>query len=188
MAGRGSYRFLPPFFFPPLAVFFAICFYPPLRVGFAAKSIHRIAALLPFRHVSGAPAGAPRFFASLARVIAREVRISMAARMARVFAVPIGGQKNRGCKVALHTPRSGRPRLALLAALFLAALCGFLRHEFLLGTRLLSSLPATRCYNRWAERTTLIQHVDYGREHRTVKHKVVRMSKITSSNQNFGSN
>jgi hypothetical protein len=81
-------------------------------------------------------------------------------------------KKIGGAKSLLHTPRSGRPRLALLAALFLAALCGFLRHEFLLGTRLPSWFPVTEHYNRWAERTTLIQDVDYGREHRTVKHKV----------------
>jgi hypothetical protein len=42
-----AYRFLPPFFFPPLAVFFAIALYPPLRVGLTARSTHRIAASLP---------------------------------------------------------------------------------------------------------------------------------------------
>jgi hypothetical protein len=31
-----AYRFLPPFFFPPLAVFFAIVAYPPFRRGFIA--------------------------------------------------------------------------------------------------------------------------------------------------------
>jgi hypothetical protein len=31
-----AYRFLPPFFFPPLAVFFAIFAYPPFRRGFIA--------------------------------------------------------------------------------------------------------------------------------------------------------
>src|SRR5258708_39980436 len=41
----------------------------------------------------------------------------------------------------------------------------------------LSFLPVTRGYNRWAERATLIQDVDYGRERRTVKHKVLRKSK-----------
>ena len=31
-----AYRFLPPFFFPPLAVFFAIFAYPPFHRGFIA--------------------------------------------------------------------------------------------------------------------------------------------------------
>ena len=47
LAGAAAYRFLPPFFFPPLAAFFAIALYPPLRVGFVAKSHLRIAASLP---------------------------------------------------------------------------------------------------------------------------------------------
>src|SRR5450759_431923 len=98
------------------------------------------------------------------------------------------GQKNRGCPSYLGTPRTGRRRLALLAALFLAALCCFLCHEFLLGTRLLSLLPETRGYNRWAERATLIQDVDYGRERRTVKHKVLRKTKICILAWSFGSN
>ena len=33
LRARSAYRFLPAFFFPPLA-FFAIVFYPPLHVGF----------------------------------------------------------------------------------------------------------------------------------------------------------
>src|SRR5258708_39837929 len=41
----------------------------------------------------------------------------------------------------------------------------------------LSFLSVSRGYNRWAERATLIQDVDYGRERRTVKHKVLRKSK-----------
>jgi len=31
LAGAAAYRFLPPFFFPPLADFFAIALYPPLH-------------------------------------------------------------------------------------------------------------------------------------------------------------
>ena len=34
---RSAYRFLPAFFFPPLA-FFAIVCYPPLHVGFGCES------------------------------------------------------------------------------------------------------------------------------------------------------
>jgi hypothetical protein len=37
LTGEASYRFLPAFFFPPLA-FFAIVSYPPLHVGFACAS------------------------------------------------------------------------------------------------------------------------------------------------------
>jgi hypothetical protein len=124
-------------FLPALSSFLChFAFIPP----FVWDSLRRAFTVSPRCCLSGTSAGRlPALHASLLRsrtLIAREVGISMAARMVRVFAVPIGGQKNRGCKVALHTPRSGRQRLALLAALFLAALCGFLRHAFLLGTRL----------------------------------------------------
>ena len=45
--GRGSYRFLPPFFFPPLAAFLPLRFIPPFVWDSSARSIHRIAAPLP---------------------------------------------------------------------------------------------------------------------------------------------
>ena len=38
---RSAYRFLPAFFFPPLA-FFAIVCYPPLHVGLTARALTRI--------------------------------------------------------------------------------------------------------------------------------------------------
>ena len=38
LRARSAYRFLPAFFFPPLA-FFAIVFYPPLHVGFTRARI-----------------------------------------------------------------------------------------------------------------------------------------------------
>ena len=44
---RASYRFLPPFFFPPLAVFFAIALIPPFVWDSFARSTLRIAAPLP---------------------------------------------------------------------------------------------------------------------------------------------
>ena len=47
LAGRGSYRFLPPFFFPPFAAFFAIVLIPPFVWDSFARSILRIAAPLP---------------------------------------------------------------------------------------------------------------------------------------------
>ena len=37
---RSAYRFLPAFFFPPLA-FFAIVFYPPLHLGFTRVIVSR---------------------------------------------------------------------------------------------------------------------------------------------------
>src|SRR5262252_4448277 len=37
LRARSAYRFLPAFFFPPLA-FFAIVFYPPLHLGFTRAS------------------------------------------------------------------------------------------------------------------------------------------------------
>ena len=44
---RASYRFLPPFFFPPLAAFFAIALIPPFVWDSFARSTLRIAAPLP---------------------------------------------------------------------------------------------------------------------------------------------
>jgi hypothetical protein len=38
LRARSAYRFLPAFFFPPLA-FFAIVFYPPLHVGLARRVV-----------------------------------------------------------------------------------------------------------------------------------------------------
>jgi len=51
LAGRGSYRFLPPFFFPPLADFFAIAIYPPLRVGFVREEQSSYRSAAAYRHV-----------------------------------------------------------------------------------------------------------------------------------------
>jgi hypothetical protein len=76
LAGAAAYRFLPPFFFPPLAVFFAIALYPPLRVGLVREepsTAHRSAAA--DRHAGGAPAGAHRFFATPARGRARGLHL-----------------------------------------------------------------------------------------------------------------
>jgi hypothetical protein len=42
-----AYRFLPPFFFPPLAVFFAITLIPPFTRGLSREDSHRIAAPRP---------------------------------------------------------------------------------------------------------------------------------------------
>src|SRR3954471_18926250 len=82
LAGRGSYRFLPPFFFPPFAAFFAICFIPPFVWDSSARSILRIAAPLP----SGTSAvRLPALDASLltlARESRREVGISCLVRSA----------------------------------------------------------------------------------------------------------
>src|SRR5215831_14503063 len=38
LRARSAYRFLPAFFFPPLA-FFAIVFYPPLHLGFTRRIV-----------------------------------------------------------------------------------------------------------------------------------------------------
>jgi len=57
----GCYRFLPAFFFPPLA-FFAIVCYPPLHVGLTARALTRIARgcrLARSRDVGARRFGAP---------------------------------------------------------------------------------------------------------------------------------
>ena len=69
---RASYRFLPPFFFPPLAAFFAIALIPPFTRGIARSALRgRGAAAV--RH-AGPPTGARRFVAN-SRAHAREVGI-----------------------------------------------------------------------------------------------------------------
>ena len=50
----GCYRFLPAFFFPPLA-FFAIVSYPPLHLGFVRRSRHHLVAAAWHAHPRPAP-------------------------------------------------------------------------------------------------------------------------------------
>jgi hypothetical protein len=50
LAGEAAYRFLPPFFFPP--VFFAIALIPPFTHGIRSRGpVSVVAAPLPGRHV-----------------------------------------------------------------------------------------------------------------------------------------
>jgi hypothetical protein len=92
LAGRGSYRFLPPFFFPPFAAFFAIVLYPPLRVGFVCEEHSPYRSAAAIWHVGGAPAGARRFAANSPAWIAGEVCISIrgccAAKKSGVLKLP----------------------------------------------------------------------------------------------------
>ena len=60
---RRAYRFLPPFFFPPLAVFFAISSIPPFVRDFACASTHPTASPLP-PGTSAARVEPRRFFAN----------------------------------------------------------------------------------------------------------------------------
>ena len=142
-SGRGSYRFLPPFFFPPLAVFFAIALIPPFTRGipiaraFAPQS--QRPCLLARRPAS---VGARRLFAN--------------SREDGRYAA-----KNWGCHRSTPPSRQAE-RLALLPALFLSALSSLLRHDSSLELGSSADLTTTDRYNRWAERTTLIQDVDYG--------------------------
>src|SRR5512143_3193641 len=64
-AGEVAYRFLPPFFFPPLAVFFAIALNPPLHSWDpTARSCHRDRRTAASWHASLPIRGARRFFAN----------------------------------------------------------------------------------------------------------------------------
>jgi hypothetical protein len=45
LSAGGDYRFLPPFFFPPLAVFFAIARIPPFVRGFRLRGAFTAVAL-----------------------------------------------------------------------------------------------------------------------------------------------
>jgi hypothetical protein len=173
LTGRGSYRFLPPFFFPPFAAFLAIGLSPPScgirsrgaftvsqrRCHQARRRCVHTPLVASFRLQGTAPLGLP---GTLAR--GRPLGCPLCSRGSLAVArsqEELRPKKFGGAKLPSH-PQTGRRRLALLAALFLAALCALLRHEFLLGTWLAQLLPVTRGYNRWAERSTLIQDVDYG--------------------------
>ena len=71
MAGRTAYRFLPPFFFPPLAAFFAIALYPPLRVGFDSEEQSPYRSASANRHAGGA--SIRRSFASAENLDAKKL-------------------------------------------------------------------------------------------------------------------
>jgi hypothetical protein len=51
-ASEAAYRFLPPFFFPPLAVFFAIALIPPFARGFYLRGLSPRCSATAVRHVS----------------------------------------------------------------------------------------------------------------------------------------
>ena len=172
MTGRGSYRFLPPFFFPPFAAFLAIGLSPPScgirsrgaftvsqrRCHQARRRCVHTPLVASFGPEGRCPSDSPT--RSLAGT-----RFARSARVVRSRSLAHSGElrpKKSGVQSCPSHPPDRRRRLALLAALFLAALCCFLCHEFLLGTVAAQLLPVTKCYNRWAERSTLIQDVDYG--------------------------
>jgi len=121
LAGAAAYRFLPPFFFPPLAVFFAIALYPPLRVGSFAKSLQpHIAASRP----TGTPTvRLPALVASLLTLARRRTRGLQLLEKNGLHLKKSGVRK-----FPCDTPRTGGGYLALLPALFLAALRSLLRH------------------------------------------------------------
>jgi hypothetical protein len=146
-AGEAAYRFLPPFFFPPFAAFFAIWFIPPFVWDSCARSLLRIAAPLPSGTSAVRPYAARRFVWLRGALPSDSPTRSLAGarcplRSRGSLAVARSQEelrrKKSGVQSRPHTPQTGQRRLALLAALFLAALCAFLRHEFLLGTWLLS--------------------------------------------------
>jgi hypothetical protein len=142
LAGEVAYRFLPPFFFPPLAVFFAITLIPPfarwLMIAMGSTALRRRC----HPGTSARSVGALRLVAKLP---------------------PRGRSASKKLGVSpLDTPGPVGGYLTLLPALFLAALRSLLRHYSSLECGSSALLPVTEGYNRWAERSTLIQDVDYG--------------------------
>ncbi len=114
---------------------------PPSLVGFRCEELspHCIAAAS--RHVG---------------CLCRRPSLRCNSRQREVSIKKIGG-------VVFDTPWRWAKRLALLPArLFLSALCSLLSHEFLLELGSSAVLRPGVGYNRWAERSTLIQDVDYG--------------------------
>ena len=137
---------------PALGRLLCHCSYPPLHSWDSdARSVHRVAVPLPSWHV-----GPLMRRPSLRCLVPPGEAFGISWRTPKAFAQKIGGVNSR------H-PRSERRRLALLPALFLrAALSSLLGHESSLGLASSALLSATHGHHRWAERSTLIQDVDYG--------------------------
>ena len=143
LTGEAAYRFLPAFFFPPLAAFFAIALIPPFTVGFRVRRASTARRTLP----PGTPACRSRRSSPSVETPACAGDLQ---------------PKKLGVSV-LDTPTVvRRKRLALLARLLLSALCSLLSHDSSLEFGSSANFPTLYCYNRWAERSTLIQDVDYG--------------------------
>ena len=142
LAGARAYRFLPPFFFAPLAAFLAIS-YPPFRSWDSACEGLSLPIAAP------RPSGTPACFCQ------HPVASLLTSADAEGLHQQIGG-------VTRHPRSAQRRELALLAALFLRALCSLFRHSSSLECGSSASLTIHHAYNRWAERSTLIQDVDYG--------------------------
>jgi hypothetical protein len=100
-----AYRFFVAFFFPPLAVFFAIVD-PPFRLGVSRGRSPRLAA--------------PRPFGTPARVVGAH-RLVANSRDA-------GGEHQKKGVSTIDTPETGERPLALLRRLLLAALRSLFRH------------------------------------------------------------
>ena len=83
-----AYRFLPPFFFPPLAVFFAIALIPPFTRRLVVRGLARVAAPLP--------PGTPARFVGALRLCAINSRAAGDRR-----------PKKRGCQLSTPPDRSG---------------------------------------------------------------------------------
>jgi hypothetical protein len=123
-------------------------FIPPFARGICA-GCHRSAALLP-PGTSACVVGARRFAGSTpADLSGRSASEKRAIK------------KTRGCQLSTPPDRLGGA-LALLPALFLAALRSLLRHYSSLECGCSAVFTGSQGYNRWAERSTLIQDVDYG--------------------------
>src|SRR5438094_8657270 len=87
-----AYRFLPPFFFPPLALFFAIALYPPLHHGIVREEPRPQCHAAACRHAGGGAAAPLASLPTPARR-AREVRIKKigGAQVALTPPGPVGG-------------------------------------------------------------------------------------------------
>ena len=127
------------------------CAYPSLRLGFLSRE----RSPAQYRCRPGTSACRPGPFASL-RALPSEPCSGDRSSLPRPGGVQL---KKRGCRV--DTPVTAK-RLALLAALLLSALCCFLRHYSSLELGSSALLPGPYGHHRWAERSTLIQDVDYG--------------------------
>ena len=142
-SGRRQLPLLAALLLPALGCFLCHCAYPPLHSWDSDREglFSVVAAPLP-----------PGTSACLCR---RPSPLCELPRRREVCSKKLGVS-------SFDTPSRQAERLALLSALFLSTLSSLLRHDSSLELGSSADLTTTDRYNRWAERTTLIQDVDYG--------------------------
>ena len=160
-AGERCYRFFPPFFFPPLAAFFAIVS-SPLSAWCAAEGLNSALASRPL----GLPDPCAKRPGSVANRTSADARSTTrqkkkkgagtAAAPSRPITIDEESRVHRSTRFAGPDCRRNPSRMSLPEN---------------------SAPPSLTVPNKWAERIALTQDVDYGRVPNCVKHKLTRVVK-----------